>query len=243
MISTQNKGKIAYDTALNRAGVSITMSSEAQSYEVESLYDETLATKARTTGITAEEINFDLGAAYNIKAIYYQGCNIVSGDTLYTIQAGTTAAATDYGPLALTKAAKALIPIDQTYRYWKVKATKASGSYIEWEKFDLLLQYYVFDENFNQKRKCGLDEKYIESVDDYGNTINYNTSQLQAIDWEFQHISKEQRDEFKTAATFSEVITFDPGEQEAYCGRLRISRPEIDFVERYDLNFTFREKR
>jgi hypothetical protein len=235
-------GKLGYDSAIKKQGVIVTMSTEAVTHEACNLYSNSLSSKARTTSISAQTISIDLLTAQNIKLIYFQGCNITSGDTLYTIQAGTTPAATNYGPVALPKQSKAWVDIDQTYRYWIITATKASGSYIEWGKFDLLLNNYTFVVNYKCDRSVGKEENYSFELGPTGGMVNIPLYQLESIDWEFVNVAAAQKNTFKEAANYDEVIVYDDSKNEAFCGSLRISRPRINRVENFDLDFTFREK-
>jgi len=97
--------KLAYGKTV--ADSTITASSTKQSYETRYLYD--LSQKniwSTQDSVISGTILIDHGAAKNIKLVFIDGTNIVSGDTTFTIQAGTTAAATNYGPIALPKDTK-----------------------------------------------------------------------------------------------------------------------------------------
>lgn len=120
-------------TAVNDAGT-VTGSSEDSSgnYPVENLLDPRLAVKWTTgAGTTDEFAVFDLGAASSISAIALLDHDLTSGDSAIAIEANS---ADNWNSPAfsqsLTYAADNIFATfsSQSYRYWRLKFTKASSS-------------------------------------------------------------------------------------------------------------------
>jgi hypothetical protein len=235
-------GKIAYNPILPDS--TVTMSSEAVTYGKERLFDNSPQNKARTTGISSESILVNYGSAVNIKAVYFENSNIVSGDTTCTIQAGATSAATDYGPTAMTKAAKSFLEIDQTYQYWKHIATKASGTYIEWGKFELFQEYDEFTKNYQYERSTGKRNVFRERTGPTGVIVNEFLYSAKVFTWTFLDVAQAQVDLFyDTYGTLNSCLIYDDYENTHYYGIIKLSIPRGNRTGKYDFTLNFTEKK
>jgi hypothetical protein len=226
------------------ADATLTASSKADSYEKEFVYDDSQANKWRTTSITTESLLIDHGAAKTIKTVFIDGSNIESGDTTFTIQAGTTVAATDWGPTALTKDTKSYLELNQTYRYFLMKVTKASGSYTEFGKFELYQDRDAFTKNNQIDREMGSEKVFEIRRGRAGQIYRKFLYRANIRRWTFLNILQAQADLFdQTYGELEDCVLWDDQLQEAFYGIIDISTLTTNRCENYNCTLSFREKR
>jgi len=234
--------KLAYGKTV--ADATLTASSTKASYEVRHIYDLSQGNKWSTADgdITAETILIDHGAAKNIQLVFIDGTNIVSRDTLFTIQAGTTAAATNYGPVALPKDTKSWLEINQTYRYFLVTITKASGTNIEIGRVELFQNIYTFDKNYQIDRSSGTIEVFEDKAGRRGQISRKFLYQTERRIWNFLNVTKTQIDLMKkTIGVETEVALYDDEEEEYYYGIMDLTLPTVNRCEKRDFQLSFTE--
>lgn len=233
--------KLAYGKTV--AGSTITASSTKQSYETRYLYD--LSQKniwSTQDSVISGTILIDHGTAKNIKLVFIDNTNIVSGDTTFTIQAGTTAAATDYGPTALPKDTKSWLELDQTYRYFLITITKASGTNIEIGRLELFQNLYTFPKNYQIDRSSGQVENFSDKIGRRGQISRKFLYQTEQRIWSFLNVTKTQVDLMKkTIGIETEVSLYDGEETEYYYGIMNLTLPTVDRCEKRDFQMNFTE--
>jgi hypothetical protein len=234
--------KLAYGKTV--VDSTITVSTEKPSYEKKYLHDLSQKNFWSTldTYITSQTILINHGTAKNIKLVFFDNTNIVSGDTLFTIQAGTTAAATDYGPTPLPKDTKSWLEIDQTYQYFLVTITKASGTNIEVGRFELFQNIYTFPKNYQIDRSSGPIEVFSDKIGRRGQVSRKFLYQTERRVWQFLNITKTQVDTMKkTIGKETEVCLYDGEELEYYYGIMNLTLPTVDRCEKRDMQLSFTE--
>lgn len=235
--------KVGYTFLMGLSTTTITMSSEADTYEKKYLYDISTKHKARTTGIATESILIDLGAATQVQVCFIDGSNIVSGDTTFTLSAGTTTACSDYGPTALTKDTKSYLELDQTWRYWKIIATKASGSYIEFGRVELCTDLYTCVKNYQARRTTGSLSEFEDVLGREGQETSTFKYRAAIRNWRFLNISEAQRTTFEqTLGELEKCILYDDQDDVAYYGKIRgVATMEGSRTGLYNADLNFKE--
>jgi hypothetical protein len=120
-----------YDNLIDYAGVAISESSEVSTLPSSNVAND-LRTKVWRTGTsTADEwIVFDLGSAKAVSAVILLDHTLTAGDSAITLEGHTADSwATPAYSNTLTYAASTIYEVfaAETYRYWRVKFTKASA--------------------------------------------------------------------------------------------------------------------
>lgn len=188
---------------LSSAVSSVIASSEATGYEIDYIRDNSPATKWRSTGITEETILITFISAVTIKAVAWAGSNIVSTDTTFKIEAGTTSACSDIS-LDLTKTGKGVVILNSligwTYQYFKITIIKTTGTYIELGLLGLMGDFYEFEKNYNWNFSTGHLTEFTTNKSKYGLIKRKKRYSVKIFNFTFEFLARTQ------AILFDEII-------------------------------------
>jgi hypothetical protein len=231
--------KIYYNDLTSTAN--LTPSSQTAGKGIEYIHSKTTLTKWRTTGIAGESVLFEFATATNIKAVIYNGTNIDSGDTIFSIQAGTTAAVSDESQ-NLTKADKGIGVLDWTYKFFKINITKASGTYIEFGKIGMMGSEYEFVRNYKWGYGVGFDVVWDQAEGFFGQDdreLRFTGKRFNLQFGQMKTIQKELFDE--TIRNEPYIYYFDNDNSVIWYGKGDWSEPRHNRGDNWSIALNFKE--
>lgn len=235
--------KIYYSDLLQDA--TLTVLSETTTYEKEYAVDDSPGNVWRTTGITSETFLMDLGSAILPASFIWIASNIVSGDTTFTLSAGTTTATSDK-TVNMTKLEKGVYEILSTdgwiaYRYWKITVTKASGTYVEFGKIALLGEKET-DICYEWDYTSGRMEVFTVNPGSYGQESRELKFNKKTINVSFPALTVAQKELLdETIRLEPYIYYYDSDKSEIWYGKAEFSTPVHFRALYWKMNLAFTE--
>jgi hypothetical protein len=237
-----NESRILFNNRVRDAIV--TVDTEATNRGKEKLTNNILQSPWRSTVITETNINFDFGAATSIAGMSLHFHNVVSGDTTYKWEAD---AAGDFSPAdesetvtLVTRTVKEknsnrvltdvtrrdLYHLDAwEYRYYRLRITKVSGSYIEGGEVCIWKDSYQFAKNFVIGYTGGNLSTFANSVAPAGQVSNALQNSRFYLPMDFRNITDAQKDKLMEAGQSDYIAYIHGMNSKIYWGPFVVNPP------------------
>lgn len=212
----------------------------AESFEGEYMFDTSPANRTRPNG----RVDFDFGAAVNLKVIMGVNSNVVPGATAYSVTGDISA----YPPSGsavvtnLTKSATSWNELDETFRYWWFDFAQATPT-PEIGKLAFFTNLLEVDKNYQERHKTGNEEGNVLRKGDFGQEEKYHRYRRAIREYPFRHIPRAQMLQFdeKIRVTEEAAIYDDKFDKPLYGYVTMRGGVDAERADKYNLTVRFTE--